>query len=258
MERASRRGAGRHATRPPSPRRTARRSSCGRCWAWATTARGSLPQGGRATSTATPRRLPSTYPSGLLCTSASTGDARVGLLRAVLQGADPFANDFDIQGGGGVLRRRQREDAYLLGGWRPSSAATNAARSAWGRGEGGRREDDHDATTRARPRSLPSTTTKLQTEMGACTSRSPTDEDGEPFEVFGWLGKGGSFQHGVTELACRLISLHLRRGTPSGGGDRPDTGHPGDGALLEPAWRRQERPRCTDWATASPTSSRST
>ena len=41
-----------------------------------------------------------------------------------------------------------------------------------------------------------------------------TDEDGEPFEVFGWLGKGGSFQHGVTELACRLISLHLRRGTP--------------------------------------------
>ncbi len=41
-----------------------------------------------------------------------------------------------------------------------------------------------------------------------------TDENGEPFEVFGWLGKGGSFQHGVTELACRLVSLHLRRGTP--------------------------------------------
>ena len=40
------------------------------------------------------------------------------------------------------------------------------------------------------------------------------DEDGEPFEVFGHLGKGGSFQNGVTELACRLISLHLRRGTP--------------------------------------------
>ena len=40
------------------------------------------------------------------------------------------------------------------------------------------------------------------------------DEDGEPLEVFGFLGKGGSFKHGVTELACRLISLHLRRGTP--------------------------------------------
>ena len=69
-------------------------------------------------------------------------------------------------------------------------------------------------TTRGRPRSLPSTTTKLQTEMGSLFVTVSTDEDGEPFEVFGFLGKGGSFQHGVTELACRLISLHLRRGTP--------------------------------------------
>ena len=69
-------------------------------------------------------------------------------------------------------------------------------------------------TTRARPRSLPSTTTKLSTEMGNLYVTVSTDDDGEPFEVFGWLGKGGSFQHGVTELACRLISLHLRRGTP--------------------------------------------
>ena len=50
--------------------------------------------------------------------------------------------------------------------------------------------------------------------MGNLYVTVSTDEDGEPFEVFGWLGKGGSFQHGVTELACRLISLHLRRGTP--------------------------------------------
>ncbi len=70
------------------------------------------------------------------------------------------------------------------------------------------------AMTRDRPRSLPSTTTKLQTEMGSLFITVSTDKDGEPFEVFGWLGKGGSFQHGVTELACRLISLHLRRGTP--------------------------------------------
>ena len=69
-------------------------------------------------------------------------------------------------------------------------------------------------TTRPRPRSLPNTTTKLSTEMGNLYITVSTDEDGEPFEVFGWLGKGGSFQHGVTELACRLISLHLRRGTP--------------------------------------------
>ena len=71
-----------------------------------------------------------------------------------------------------------------------------------------------NATTRARPRSLPSTTTKLQTEFGNLYMTVSVDGDGEPFEVFGWLGKGGSFQHGVTELACRLISLHLRRGTP--------------------------------------------
>ena len=70
------------------------------------------------------------------------------------------------------------------------------------------------ATTRARPRSLPSTTTKLSTEFGSLYVTVSVDEDGEPFEVFGHLGKGGSFQHGVTELACRLISLHLRRGTP--------------------------------------------
>ena len=70
------------------------------------------------------------------------------------------------------------------------------------------------ATTRARPRSLPSTTTKLQTEFGSLFVTVSVDEAGEPFEVFGFLGKGGSFQHGVTELACRLISLHLRRGTP--------------------------------------------
>ena len=70
------------------------------------------------------------------------------------------------------------------------------------------------AKTRDRPRSLPSVTTKFQTEMGSLFVTVSTDEDGEPFEVFGFLGKGGSFQHGVTELACRLISLHLRRGTP--------------------------------------------
>ena len=70
------------------------------------------------------------------------------------------------------------------------------------------------ASTRPRPRSLNSTTTKLQTEYGNLYLTVAVDENGEPFEVFGHIGKGGSFQHGVTELACRLISLHLRRGTP--------------------------------------------
>ena len=87
------------------------------------------------------------------------------------------------------------------------------------------------ATTRPRPRTLPSTTTKLQTEFGNLYVTVSTDEDGEPFEVFGWLGKGGSFQHGVTELACRLISLHLRRGHAARRNHRPV---PGDSAEMQP------------------------
>ena len=69
-------------------------------------------------------------------------------------------------------------------------------------------------TTRSRPTTLPSTTTRLRTERGNLYVTISTDEDGEPFEVFGTLGKAGSFEGGVTELACRLVSLYLRRGTP--------------------------------------------
>lgn len=69
-------------------------------------------------------------------------------------------------------------------------------------------------TTRRRPRTLPSTTTKLRTEHGNLYVTVSVDEEGRPFEVFGALGKAGTFTSGVTELACRLISLHLRRGTP--------------------------------------------
>ena len=68
--------------------------------------------------------------------------------------------------------------------------------------------------TRNRPRCLPSVTTKLGTELGSLYITVGLDEDGQPFEVFGSLGKAGSLQHGMTELACRLVSLHLRRGTP--------------------------------------------
>ena len=68
--------------------------------------------------------------------------------------------------------------------------------------------------TRSRPRCLPSLTTKLGTELGSLYITVGLDEDGQPFEVFGSLGKAGSLQHGMTEMACRLVSLHLRRGTP--------------------------------------------
>ena len=69
-------------------------------------------------------------------------------------------------------------------------------------------------TIRARPRSLRSTTTMLNTEFGEFYVTVAVDEEDRPYEVFGRLGKGGSFQSGVTELACRLVSLLLRRGTP--------------------------------------------
>jgi len=68
--------------------------------------------------------------------------------------------------------------------------------------------------TRSRPRCLPSVTTKLGTELGSLYITVGLDEDNQPFEVFGSLGKAGSLQHGMTEMACRLVSLHLRRGTP--------------------------------------------
>ena len=68
--------------------------------------------------------------------------------------------------------------------------------------------------TRPRPRTLPSSTTKLKTEHGNLYITVSLDEEGEPFEVFGSIGKAGSFTSGVTEAVCRLVSLHLRRGTP--------------------------------------------
>ena len=55
-------------------------------------------------------------------------------------------------------------------------------------------------TTRPRPRSLPSTTTKLQTEMGNLYVTVSTDEDGDPFEVFGWLGKADRSSTGSPSL----------------------------------------------------------
>lgn len=69
--------------------------------------------------------------------------------------------------------------------------------------------------TRGRPgRSLPSRTEKIRTELGNLYLAVTFDQDDRPFEIFGWIGKTGSFGHGMTELACRLLSLHFRRGTP--------------------------------------------
>ena len=69
-------------------------------------------------------------------------------------------------------------------------------------------------TAQGRPKTLQSTTTKLATERGSLFVTVSVDDDGRPVEVFGSLGKAGSPEHGMVETACRLISLHLRRGTP--------------------------------------------
>ena len=65
-----------------------------------------------------------------------------------------------------------------------------------------------------RPKLLSSATYRLKTERGTLWLTITLDEQHKPFEVFGSFGKAGSFERGVTELACRLISVHLRRGTP--------------------------------------------
>ncbi len=104
--------------------------------------------------------------------------------------AETFANDPTRRAG--------------TGGWRPSSAAgtTTGRRNGYDPGNAGQAPQSpkhhHEAANGVREP----------------VRHGLVDEDGEPFEVFGHLGKGGSFQNGVTELACRLISLHLRRGTP--------------------------------------------
>ncbi len=69
-------------------------------------------------------------------------------------------------------------------------------------------------TLRPRPKVLPSSTTVLTTSHGDLYLTVALDGDGDPFEVFGRMGKSGTFEQGVTELACRLISLHLRWATP--------------------------------------------
>ncbi len=71
-----------------------------------------------------------------------------------------------------------------------------------------------EQTSRVRPRSLSGTTTVITTAHGNLYLTVSVDDDGEPFEVFGQLGKAGTFERGLTETACRLVSLHLRRGTP--------------------------------------------
>ena len=96
----------------------------------------------------------------------------------------------------------------------PVDQETKAALRRIASGESEPEPDAEPPQKRRRPRTLQSTTTLLRTEQGDLNITVSNDPDGNPFEVFGALGKAGGLEHGMTELACRLISLHLRRDTP--------------------------------------------
>ena len=71
--------------------------------------------------------------------------------------------------------------------------------------------------TRPRPRTLPSSTTKLHTEHGNLYITVSLDEDGEPFEVFGSIGKAGSFTSGVKAFRkCSPSLINCRMGRAYG------------------------------------------
>ena len=53
-----------------------------------------------------------------------------------------------------------------------------------------------------------------RTDLGNLYLSVRLNEAGRPFEVFGWISTTGTFGHGMTELTCRLLPLHLRRGIP--------------------------------------------
>ena len=51
---------------------------------------------------------------------------------------------------------------------------------------------------------MESRTDRIRTELGNLYLAVTFDENGRPFEVFGWIGKTGTFGHGMTELAWTL------------------------------------------------------
>ena len=70
----------------------------------------------------------------------------------------------------------------------------------------------HDHHPRARPRSLPTTTTKLQTEFGSLFVTILMDEDGEPFEVFGRLVPARGHRAGLPSHLPAPAGRHAGRG----------------------------------------------
>jgi ribonucleoside-diphosphate reductase alpha chain len=69
-------------------------------------------------------------------------------------------------------------------------------------------------TIKPRPHSLTGTTYRMETPIGTAFITVNQTPDGEPFEVFVQVGKGGSDTMAVAEALGRLISLTLRMPSP--------------------------------------------
>ena len=70
------------------------------------------------------------------------------------------------------------------------------------------------AVIRPRPRSLKGSTYRSETPIGTAFITVNETHDGDPFEVFVQVGKGGSDTMAVAEALGRLISLTLRLPSP--------------------------------------------
>jgi ribonucleoside-diphosphate reductase alpha chain len=70
------------------------------------------------------------------------------------------------------------------------------------------------AVIRPRPRSLTGSTYRTETPIGTAFITVNQTPDGDPFEVFVQVGKGGSDTMAVAEALGRLISLSLRLPSP--------------------------------------------
>ncbi|OGL07160.1 MAG: hypothetical protein A3H48_02730 [Candidatus Rokubacteria bacterium RIFCSPLOWO2_02_FULL_71_18] len=82
-------------------------------------------------------------------------------------------------------------------------------------GVGARKDKEAvQAVIRPRPRSLKGSTYRTETPIGTAFITVNETTDGDPFEVFVQVGKGGSDTMAVAEALGRLISLSLRLPSP--------------------------------------------
>ena len=60
-------------------------------------------------------------------------------------------------------------------------------------------------------RNMEGRTSRIRTELGNRYPSVTLDESGRPFEVFGWIGKTGTFGHGMTASVASPAPRHAFR-----------------------------------------------